>query len=65
MPELAVHPCEAAPRERCAAPRYEARDLRSITGVRLSPGNIEGTLVNLSSTGVLVELAPASRLLSG
>ena len=40
--------------ERRTATRHPASGMTSITGVRLSPGGGEATLVNISSTGALV-----------
>jgi len=40
--------------ERRTAPRLPASTVSAITGVRLSPGGREATLVNISSTGALV-----------
>jgi hypothetical protein len=37
------------------ATRIPASRMPSITGVRISPAGVEGTLVNISATGVLVE----------
>jgi PilZ domain-containing protein len=41
--------------ERRVAPRYPASAVPSITGVRVSPGCGEASLVNISTSGVLVQ----------
>jgi len=41
--------------ERRKAPRYSALAVPSITGVRVSPGCGEASLVNISTSGVLVQ----------
>jgi hypothetical protein len=38
-----------------AAPRIKASGVRSITGVRISPGDVSARLVNISWSGALVE----------
>jgi PilZ domain len=49
--------------ERRAAPRHPASGMASITGLRLSPGGGEVSLVNISSTGLLVRCT--TKLLPG
>lgn len=43
--------------ENRAAPRVPASEVPEITGVRFSPRGVEAKLVNISSTGILVECA--------
>ncbi len=45
------------------APRFAASSFPEIQGIRLMPGAAEATLVNLSSSGILVECS--SRVLPG
>jgi hypothetical protein len=53
--EAAVQPSEAVQTERRFEPRFKAADMPSITGVRLSPLGIKAQLVDISTTGVLIE----------
>ena len=54
MPSSTAERQVPATAERRAAPRQPGTGISSITGVHLSPGGGEATLVNLSSTGALV-----------
>lgn len=55
MTETAVQPSEAPQTERRFEPRYRAEDMPSITSIRLSPLGIEAKMVDISTTGILVE----------
>jgi hypothetical protein len=48
-------PSRSLPASEGAAPRLKASVVPSITGVRLSPGDVPARLVNISWSGVLVE----------
>ena len=54
MPTSSAERQVSATAERRAATRHPASGMSSITGVHLSPGGGEASLVNISSTGALV-----------
>jgi hypothetical protein len=53
--ETAAQASAAVHTERPVAPRYQAADVPSITGIRLSPFGSKAQLVDISTTGILVE----------
>lgn len=51
----AIQPSDAVQTERRFEPRFKAADMPYITGVRLSPLGIKAQLVDISTTGILIE----------
>ena len=52
---------ESSAREQRSARRVPAAEMPSISGIRILPDDVAGTLVNISTTGLLVESPSALR----